>query len=262
MTATSSPSAPADSRGRVALVTGAAGGMGGAHARRLAADGCTLAVADRTLTPALQALADEVGGAAFAADLADPTAPAALVAQVRERLGDVDVLVANHAHMTMGPTATVAPADFWSVVDVNLAATFALVQAVLPGMERRGGGRVIVVASEWGLTGWPEAAAYAASKAGLVALVKTLGRELGPRGVLVNAVAPGVIDTPQLSVDAAAAGVSDEQVRADYAAVTPLRRIGAPEEVAAAVSLLADPALGAVVGQVLQVNGGTTRGRA
>ncbi|TXR56533.1 SDR family oxidoreductase [Quadrisphaera setariae] len=236
--------------------------MGGAHARRLAADGCTLAVADRTLTPALQALADEVGGAAFAADLADPTAPAALVAQVRERLGDVDVLVANHAHMTMGPTATVAPADFWSVVDVNLAATFALVQAVLPGMERRGGGRVIVVASEWGLTGWPEAAAYAASKAGLVALVKTLGRELGPRGVLVNAVAPGVIDTPQLSVDAAAAGVSDEQVRADYAAVTPLRRIGAPEEVAAAVSLLADPALGAVVGQVLQVNGGTTRGRA
>ncbi|PWJ48668.1 NAD(P)-dependent dehydrogenase, short-chain alcohol dehydrogenase family [Quadrisphaera granulorum] len=236
--------------------------MGGAHARRLAADGCTVAVADRTLTPALRELAWEVGGAAFEADLADPAAAADLVGQVSGHLGDVDVLVANHAHMTMGATATVSADDFWSVVDVNLSATFALVQAVLPGMERRGGGRVVVVASEWGLTGWPEAAAYAASKAGLVALVKTLGRELGPRGVLVNAVAPGVIDTPQLSVDAAAAGVSDEQVRADYAALTPLRRIGTPEEVAAVVSLLADPQLGSVVGQVVQVNGGTTRGRA
>lgn len=255
----------------VALVTGAAGGMGGVIARRLARDGHVVAVTDRSPSPELDALAAEVGGLAVAADLADPAAPSALLERVSEELGRVDVLVANHAHMTMGPTAQVSPEDFWPVIDVNLGATFALVQAALPGMlhptggdgARAGvGGRVVVITSEWGLIGWPEAAAYSASKAGLVALVKTLGRELGPRGVLVNAVAPGVIDTPQLSVDAAAAGVSEEQVRADYAAVAPLRRIGRPEEVAAAVSLLTDPALGSVVGQVLQVNGGTTRGRA
>lgn len=247
---------------QVALVTGAAGGMGGAHARRLAADGLRVAVTDLEATPELTALAEEVGGVAVAADLADPAAPARVVAEVAERLGDVDVLVANHAFMTMAPVATGDLADFWRVVDVNLAGTFALVQAVLPGMARRGGGRVVVITSEWGLIGWPGAAAYSASKAGLVALVKTLGRELAPRGVLVNAIAPGVIDTPQLSVDAVAAGVSDEQMRADYAAVTPLGRIGDPAEIAAAVSLLADPALGAVTGQVLQANGGTTRGRA
>jgi NAD(P)-dependent dehydrogenase (short-subunit alcohol dehydrogenase family) len=185
-----------------------------------------------------------------------------MVARIAAEVGDVDVLVANHAAMSMAPVHEQDPEDFWRVVDVNLGGTFALVQAVLPGMRRRGGGRIIVLASEWGLSGWPEAGAYAASKAGLVALVKTLGRELGPEGVLVNAIAPGVIDTPQLAVDAAAAGVGLDQVRSDYAAATPLGRIGTPEEVAAVVSFLADPAVGVVVGQVVQVNGGTTRGRA
>ncbi|MGQ7298278.1 SDR family NAD(P)-dependent oxidoreductase [Quadrisphaera sp. KR29] len=246
----------------MALVTGAAGGMGGVIARRLAADGHVVAVSDRTASGALSALASEVGGLAVAADLADPAAPRALVEQVSEQLGGVDVVVANHAHMTMGPTVQVTAQDFWSVVDVNLSATFALVRAALPGMVRGGDGRVVVISSEWGLVGWPGAAAYSASKAGLVALVKTLGRELAPLGVLVNAVAPGVIDTPQLAVDAAAAGTSLDQVRADYASVTPLGRIGTPAEVAAAVSLLTDRELGAVVGQVVQVNGGTTRGRA
>ena len=113
-----------------------------------------------------------------------------------------------------------------------------------------------------GVTGWPEATAYAASKAGLIALVKTLGRELAPEAIIVNAVAPGVTDTPQLQVDAHAAGVSLAAMHAKYAELIPLGRIGRPDEVSTIVSLLADFRISAMVGQVVQANGGSTRTRA
>jgi NAD(P)-dependent dehydrogenase (short-subunit alcohol dehydrogenase family) len=129
-------------------------------------------------------------------------------------------------------------------------------------MRARGEGRIIVISSGWGVTGWPEATAYAASKAGLIALVKTLGRELAPDGIVVNAIAPGVIDTPQLLVDAVAAGRPLNDMKKEYATAIPLGRIGTPEEIAAAVSLLADFRLQAMVGQIVQVNGGETRTRA
>jgi NAD(P)-dependent dehydrogenase (short-subunit alcohol dehydrogenase family) len=112
------------------------------------------------------------------------------------------------------------------------------------------------------VTGWPDATAYAASKAGIVALAKTLGRELAPKGVIVNAVAPGVIDSPQLEVDARAAGTTRDQIVKEYAEGIPMRRVGRPDEIAATVSLLADPRMAALVGQVVQVNGGSTRTRA
>lgn len=248
--------------GLVALVTGAAQGMGAAHARRLAADGAIVAVNDRRASPALTSLAHEIGGMAVAADVSDPDQVTAMVEHVCGQVGDVTVLVANHAHMTMAPLLTADLDDWWSVMDVNLGGTFWLVQAVLPGMRRRGLGRVVVVASEWGLTGWPGATAYAASKAGLVSMVKTLGRELAHEGIIVNAIAPGVTDTPQLEVDARDAGVSLEQMHAVYAEQIPLGRIGHPQEVSALVALLADPSASAMVGQVLQANGGSTRSRA
>lgn len=173
----------------------------------------------------------------------------------------MSVLVANHAYMTMAPFLEHDPDDWWRVVDTNLTGTFHLIQAVLPGMRQQGYGRIVVITSEWGVTGWPGATAYAASKAGLISLVKTLGRELAPEGIVVNAIAPGVIDTPQLMVDAEDAGVSLDEIRHRYAAQIPLGRIGSPQEVSEAVALLADPRLGSMVGQVLQVNGGSTRGR-
>ena len=111
------------------------------------------------------------------------------------------------------------------------------------------------------IPGWPEATAYAASKAGLVALVKTLGRELAPEGIIVNGLAPGVTDTPQLLVDAEAAGVSLAEIHERYASDIPVRRIGRPEDLSSAVSLLCDFRLSAMVGQIVQVNGGTTRSR-
>lgn len=247
--------------GKVAFVSGAAGGMGQQHCRSLAAAGARVVAADRHLSSELVALAREIGGIAVAGDVADPGATHDMLAQARDQLGDVEILVANHAYMTMSALGDADLNDWWRVVDTNLSGTFNLIQAALPGMRRLGCGRVIVVSSEWGVTGWPGATAYAASKAGLIALVKTLGRELAPESILVNAIAPGVTDTPQLQVDVRDAGISVVEMHARYASAIPLGRIGKPAEISAAVMLLADPELKCMVGQTLQVNGGSTRTR-
>lgn len=247
---------------RVALITGAAQGMGAAHARRLAAAGMTVAVNDIRAGADLDALADELGGFAVPGDVSDPQECARIADAVAERTGRLDVLVANHAYMTMAPLLEHDEQDWWRVVDTNLGGTYHLVQAVLPHMRRRKEGRIVVIASEWGVTGWPEATAYAAAKSGLIALVKGLGRELAPEGIIVNAVAPGVTDTPQLQVDAGAAGVDLAAMHARYAAGIPLGRIGEPAEIAAAVQLLSDFEVAAIVGQVISCNGGSTRSRA
>lgn len=247
---------------RVALVTGAAQGMGAAHARRLAADGMTVAVNDIRAGGALDALAAEIGGFAVPGDVSDPQNCVRIADTVAERAGRLDVLVANHAYMTMAPLLEHEESDWWRVVDTNLGGTYHLVRAVLPHMRARGEGRIVVIASEWGVTGWPEATAYAAAKAGLIALVKGLGRELAPENIIVNAVAPGVTDTPQLQVDADAAGVDLATMHGRYAESIPLGRIGRPDEIAAAVALLADFEVAAIVGQVISCNGGSTRSRA
>lgn len=247
--------------GRVALVTGAAQGMGAAHARRLAAAGATVAVNDIRASDVLSELADEIGGVAVPDDVSDPEVCTRIADAVVAATGRLDVLVANHAYMTMAPMLQHDERDWWRVVDTNLGGTFHLVQAVLPHMRRVGEGRIVVITSEWGVTGWPDATAYAASKAGLVSLVKTLGRELAPERIIVNAVAPGVIDTPQLRVDADAAGTDLASIQARYAEAIPLARLGTPGEIAAAVELLVDFSMEAVVGQVISCNGGTTRSR-
>lgn len=248
--------------GAVALVTGAAQGMGSAHARNLAAAGARVAVNDREPSAALTALASEIGGLAVAGDVSDRSAIDRAVAAVRDWAGAPDILVANHAYMTMAPLLDADLDDWWRVIDTNLGGTFSLIQAVLPGMRERGRGRIVVVSSEWGVIGWPEATAYSASKAGLISLVKTLGRELAPEGIIVNALAPGVTRTPQLAVDAAAAGVSVEAMTAGYAQQIPLGRVGQVDELARAVVFLSDFRQGSMVGQVLQANGGSTRARA
>lgn len=249
--------------GRLALVTGATQGIGEAVARRLAADGARVAVNARDPRPALGALVDELGGIAAPADVSDRDQVRAMVQRVEQEAGrPIDILVANAAYMSMAPLTDHDADDWWRVLDTNLTGTFHLTQAVLPGMRRTGMGRIIIMSSYWGLCGWPDATAYAASKAGLVALAKTLGRELAPENIVVNAIAPGVIDTPQLQVDADDAGVGLDEIRRRYAEAVPLGRIGRPEEIASTVALLADPDLGAMVGQVVSVTGGELRGRA
>jgi NAD(P)-dependent dehydrogenase (short-subunit alcohol dehydrogenase family) len=248
--------------GTVALVTGAAQGIGRATALRFAADGATVAANDREPSPELDEVVKACGGVAAVADVSDPRAVEDMVARVETGVGPIGLLVANAAYMSMGPFLEQDEADWWRQLNTNLSGTFYLVRSVLPGMRRLGGGRIVIISSEWGVIGWPNATAYAASKAGLISLGKTLGRELAPENIITNVIAPGVIDTPQLENDARDAGVSAEEIKARYAAETPLGRIGRPEDIAATVAFLAREESAAFVGQVLQPNGGTTRGGA
>jgi 2-hydroxycyclohexanecarboxyl-CoA dehydrogenase len=248
--------------GTVALVTGAAQGIGRATALRLAADGATVVANDREPSPELDEVAKACGGVAAVADVSDHEAVQEMVARVEAGVGPVGLLVANAAYMSMGRFLEQDEADWWRHIDTNLSGTFYLVRSVLPGMRRLSGGRIVIISSEWGVIGWPNATAYAASKAGLISLGKTLGRELASENIITNVVAPGVIDTPQLENDARDAGVSAEEMKARYAAETPLGRIGRPEEVAATVAFLAREESAALVGQIVQPNGGTTRGGA
>jgi NAD(P)-dependent dehydrogenase (short-subunit alcohol dehydrogenase family) len=235
-----------------ALVTGAGQGMGAAIAARLARDSHTVAVNDINPETA-RATADKIGGTAHPFDVADPDAAAAAI----EAIGPVDLLVANHAYMTMAPFESTT--DFDRTIAVNLLGTATLIELVAPGMRERGFGRIVVIASEWGVIGWPNATAYAASKGGLIALVKSAARALGPHNIAVNAIAPGITDTPQLQVDADDAGISLAEMIERYAADVPLGRVGAPADIAEVVAFLCSQPAIALVGQVLQPNGGTTR---
>jgi 2-hydroxycyclohexanecarboxyl-CoA dehydrogenase len=248
--------------GMVALVTGAAQGLGHATALRLAADGFRLAVNDIADDGRLTALAQRTGGIAVPADISDPVSASSIVQAVGARLGPVQVLVANAAAMAMSPFLDQKPGDWWRQIDVNLTGHFRLIQAVVPGMRAMGHGRIIIIASGWGVIGHPNATAYAASKAGLIALAKGLGRELGPQGILTNAVAPSYIDTDQLRVDADDLGISLEDMREQYRGLIPIHQLASPEQIAATVAFLAGPGSTALVGQVLQPSGGVTRTRA
>jgi 2-hydroxycyclohexanecarboxyl-CoA dehydrogenase len=246
----------------VAFVTGAAQGLGHATALRLAADGFTVAVNDIADDGRLGELAARIGGVAVAGDISDPAEVNRMVATTVERVGSIGVLVANAAAMAMAPFLGSDLDQWWRQIDVNLSGHFRLIQAVVPGMRAAGGGRIVIIASGWGVIGHPNATAYAASKAGLIALTKGLGRELGPQGILTNAIAPAYIDTEQLRVDADDLGISLDQMRAQYAELVPIGRLAAPADIAGAVSFLAGPGSSAMVGQILQPNGGVTRTRA
>jgi len=237
-----------------ALVTGAGQGMGATIAARLARDGHAVAVNDINAETA-RATAERIGGSAHPFDVADAEAAAAAV----QAIGPVDLLIANHAFMTMAPFDEASVADWDRTIAVNLLGTATLIELVAPGMRERGFGRIVVTASEWGVIGWPNATSYAASKGGLIALVKSAARALGPHGIAVNAIAPGITDTPQLQVDADDAGISLVEMIERYAADIPLGRVGDPADIAEVVAFLcSEPAI-ALVGQVLQPNGGTTR---
>ncbi|MBV8869202.1 MAG: 3-oxoacyl-[acyl-carrier-protein] reductase [Acetobacteraceae bacterium] len=236
--------------GKAALVTGASGGIGEAIAAALHAQGAAVALSG-TRREALEALAERLGERAHAcpADLRDPAAAESLVAAAEERTGPLDILV-NNAGLTRDMLALrMADADWQSVLEVDLAAPFRLARAALRGMLRRRAGRIVNIGSIVGATGNAGQANYAAAKAGLIGLTKALAHEVAPRGVTVNAVAPGFVVTPMTEA-------LSEQQRARIAGAIPLARLGQPSDIAAAVVYLASDEAGWVTGATLHVNGG------
>lgn len=226
----------------VAIVSGASGGLGAAIVQRLTADG--FAVAGCDLAPGDgAALHDEI-------DVVDPQAVRAFVGRVEDELGPAAVVVTAAGTQRTGPSEAVEQQDWRRVLDVNLTGTWNVVQAVLPAMLGRGSGRIVTISSEVGLAGLEHYAAYAASKGGVIALTKALARELAPRGICVNSIAPGPIEAGMLIRGPA----YNDAWLAEH---VPLGRWGRADEVAACVALLAGEDGGYFVGQVLSPNGGT-----
>ena len=233
--------------GKVALVTGASRGIGRAIALELAKQGARV-VGTATTEQGAQAIS-EAGLNGRVLNVKDTAQSDALIAAVQKEFGDIAILVNNAAVTRDNLALRMKDADWDEVMDTNLKPVFRLSRAVMRGMMKARWGRIINITSVVGAAGNPGQANYAASKAGVVGMAKSLARELGSRNITVNCVAPGFIDTDMTRA------LSEEQKVALLAQI-PLGRLGQPEDVASAVAFLASPAAAYVTGTVLHVNGG------
>jgi 3-oxoacyl-[acyl-carrier protein] reductase len=239
---------------QVAVVTGSGRGIGHAIAVRLAKEGARVASVSRTETNA-QKTADEINAAradaakAYAVDVADQAGVQKAAEKIFEDFGRVDILVNNAGVTRDGMSMRMSMEDWDTVLNTNLKGAFNFIQAVMRPMIKQRSGRIINISSIAGLIGNAGQANYAASKAGLIGLTKTLARELASRGITVNAVAPGLIETDMTTV-------LSEEIRQNILKNVPLGKLGEPEDIAGAVAYLASAEAKYITGQVLTVDGG------
>jgi 3-oxoacyl-[acyl-carrier protein] reductase len=240
--------------GKTALITGAARGIGKALAIKFAQEGAQIAFTDLVIDENGKATEQEIAQLGvkvkgYASNAADFTQTAEVVKQVMEDFGRIDILVNNAGITKDGLMLKMSEAQWDAVINVNLKSAFNFIHACTPIMMRQRGGSIINMSSVVGVHGNAAQCNYAASKAGLIALAKSIGQEMGSRGIRANAIAPGFIDTPMTQA-------LPENIRAEWIKKIPLRRGGTVEDIANVATFLASDLSSYVTGQVIQVDGG------
>jgi NAD(P)-dependent dehydrogenase (short-subunit alcohol dehydrogenase family) len=242
---------------RVAVVTGAASGIGLAIGRRLSADGRRVALLDLDGDAAEQAAADirARGASALAArvDVSDRDAVDAALGHVRDEFGPVEIMVTSAGLDEFVPFTEITAEQWERMLAVNLTGTFHCLQAAVPDMLAAGWGRIVTISSSSAQSGAARMAHYVASKGGVIGLTKALAVELGPRGITVNTIPPGSIETPMTGRARSTGSLPDRDV---IAKMLPVRRIGTPEDIAAACAFLCSEEAGYITGQQINPNGG------
>lgn len=243
--------------GRVVAVTGGVGGIGTATCRRFATEGARVAVLDLSAEATAALAADLPGAIGVRCDITDPESVAAAVGQIEADLGPVDVLVNNAGWDIFKPFADSTPDEWQRLIDINLIGPMHVTHSVLGGMVERGFGRVVTVASDAARVGSSGEAVYAACKAGMVALSKTLAREHSRHGITFNVVCPGPTDTALLD-GVTGTSSNPEKLREAFRRAIPLGRIGEPDDLPGAICFFASDDAAFITGQVLSVSGGLT----
>jgi len=248
-------------RNKVALITGAASGIGRAIALRLGEEGCKVGIFDLNGAGAEEtahAIRAAQGTAhALAVDISDHAAVAAAVATLEAALGPIDILVNNAGWDKIAPFLDTDPVLWKKVIDINLYGPINMHHAVLPGMVERGGGRVVSISSDAGRVGSSGEAVYSACKGGVIAFTKTMARELARSNVQLNVVCPGPTDTPLLAA-AAGGGEFGPKIVERLTRAIPMRRLGRPDDYPGIVAFLASDDAAYITGQVISVSGGLT----
>lgn len=234
---------------KTVLITGASRGIGAACARKFAAEGCRVAINYSQSRQQAEALAEELGGIAVRADVADPVQVQKMVDTVLDKFCQLDILVCNAGVSHVGLLSDMTDAEWRRIFAVNVDGVFHCCRAVIPHFVHRKSGRIVTVSSMWGQVGASCEAAYSASKAAVIGLTRALAKELGPSGISANCVAPGVIDT---DMNRALSAQDLEALKEE----TPLERLGTPAHVADAVWFFGGGQSDFITGQVLGVNGG------
>ena len=240
--------------GKVALITGAARGIGKAIALKFASEGASIAFTDLVINEAAEETVKELEALgmkvkAYASNAADFEATQEVVAEIEKEFGRVDILVNNAGITKDGLVMRMSEAQWDAVIDVNMKSAFNFLHAVVPIMARQKGGSIINMASIAGQTGNPGQVNYSASKAGLIAMAKSVAKEMGPRGVRANAIAPGYVITEMTEV-------LPQAVKDEFIKLIPLKRGATVEEIANTALYLASDLSSYVTGQVIAVNGG------